>query len=278
MIHDRRPLLPILCDKEAAKGFVTERLGRGWVAQTLAVSTDPTAIDWRALPPAYAAKVTHASGGVILVTPSAQRQPIPTPAAGRFERFLVHPNDADCGWIRDVLTSWLHQRYGVDKGEWAYGQVAPRVLVEEYLSGADGLPPADVKFFIAHGRCVAYRVDSPGDRRKRLDHFLPDGTPLPVRFGEYHGPFFERSTPTPVVPSKLNDMRTAAEVLAGDLDFLRVDMFQIGERIVVGELTLYPTSGTGRFSPVSFDRWLGSFWNVSVSEGADTSQAAATHT
>jgi hypothetical protein len=261
MARDRNPLFPVLCDKHAVKHFVVTTLGPESVARTLCVENDPANIDWSVLGRRFVAKVNHASGGIILVTDRVPRgrsiQPVQP-----FARLMVHPDDVAPEWFVRTLTPWLHSRYGVDKGEWAYGLVPPRVLVEEFLEGPDGTSPPDVKFFVFGGRCAIFRIDTPGRPRKHLDHFLRDGTPLPVRFGAHSGPLFRRAARPPRVPSQINAMLHAAETLGTGLDFVRVDMYQVGERIVVGELTLYPTNGSGRFAPSSFDRWLGSFWNL----------------
>ena len=48
-----------------------------------------------------------------------------------------------------------------------------------------------------------------------------------------------------------------AEVLGEDTDFVRVDLYDLGGRIVFGELTSYPYGGVDEFRPASFDRVLG---------------------
>jgi hypothetical protein len=41
---------------------------------------------------------------------------------------------------------------------------------------------------------------------------------------------------------------------------VRVDLYAIGERIVVGELTHYPTGGNKSFDPPEWDAKLGALW------------------
>ena len=53
-----------------------------------------------------------------------------------------------------------------------------------------------------------------------------------------------------------------AERLGVGIDFVRVDLYALPERIVCGELTNYPLAGTGWFDPPEFDRRLGAFWTV----------------
>jgi hypothetical protein len=55
-------------------------------------------------------------------------------------------------------------------------------------------------------------------------------------------------------------MLNAAEIIAGDLDFARVDLYDVGQHPLFGEVTLAPGAGLGRFRPSEFDLALGSLW------------------
>jgi len=60
-------------------------------------------------------------------------------------------------------------------------------------------------------------------------------------------------------PSALPRMIAAAQSLADGIDFVRVDFYEIGGRVVFGELTNYPNKGLNRFQPASLDALLGSW-------------------
>jgi hypothetical protein len=81
----------------------------------------------------------------------------------------------------------------------------------------------------------------------------PDGAPVDLR--QYYPP-----GPAIDLPPTLGLMRTVAEHLAKDFDFVRVDLYAIGERLVVGELTHYPHAGTELFDPPEWDAKLGALW------------------
>ena len=61
-------------------------------------------------------------------------------------------------------------------------------------------------------------------------------------------------------PPALGEMIAIAEVLGAETDFVRVDHFCPGDRIVFGELTNYPLAGAGTFRPAQFDHELGKWW------------------
>ena len=50
-------------------------------------------------------------------------------------------------------------------------------------------------------------------------------------------------------PKNLSQMIKTAEILSKNEKFIRVDLYDLGYKIVFGELTLYPGAGLERFSP-----------------------------
>ena len=110
--------------------------------------------------------------------------------------------------------------------------------------------------FVFHGRCEFVQVDSGRFGHRTQDFYRRPWNHLPLSGGLPH------ATEPPPAPHNLGDMIEIAESLAQFTDFLRVDLYVIGDRIVVGELTNYPAGGDSPFEPASFDREFGRFWTV----------------
>lgn len=55
-------------------------------------------------------------------------------------------------------------------------------------------------------------------------------------------------------------MIVAAEALARDFDFVRVDFYEVEGQPLFGKMTFYPGSGLDRFNPVSLDQVMGDHW------------------
>jgi hypothetical protein len=259
MLYDRRPGLSILADKVAVRDVIAERVGAAHLTTLYQVRERPEAIRWSELPREFVCKVNHASGGTIIVSddPSAE-DALPSWLAPGHGRLVVHPEGFDPARASEILGVWLDRPYGWSgwKREWAYRAVRPRVLVEEYLRGPDGSIPDDVKVFVFDGRCRVVQIDRDRHGDHRRDMMTPDWERLPVDFNH------PRSDVPPERPERLDEMLRLAERLAEGHDFLRVDLFSLADRIVVGELTLYPASGDGTFEPRAYDRWLGSWWTL----------------
>jgi hypothetical protein len=83
--------------------------------------------------------------------------------------------------------------------------------------------------------------------------YAPDGTQLDATLHRRPGP------PVPV-PASFGAMRRIAERLSEAFDFVRVDLYALRDRIVVGELTHYPATGRQRFQPEEWEIRLGELW------------------
>jgi hypothetical protein len=85
--------------------------------------------------------------------------------------------------------------------------------------------------------------------------YSPDWDRLPVAYRNYPtGPAIDR-------PGSLREMISIAEKLGQETDFVRPDLYIVGDRIVFGEMTNYPSALHFQFEPASFDRELGSWWS-----------------
>ncbi len=52
-------------------------------------------------------------------------------------------------------------------------------------------------------------------------------------------------------------MIKCATSLAAGLPFVRADFYDLGDRVVFGELACYPEAGCGRFTPPMYDAEFG---------------------
>lgn len=248
---DRNPLLVTFQDKYAAKLYAAAR-GVG-SAKLLWVTNDPTTLPFDHLPSNFFIKATHGQSWNIRCTESG----------------LYHDrSQADAGRQSPILTreacialclSWLGRSYSAS--EWAYSQIEPRLIVERSLTPRTGTQLFDYRFYTFGGKVRAISLGSPHYRRHGLNIFLtPDWQVITLsRYAEALPPHL------PKKPETLGAMIAAAERLAQDSDFVRVDLYDSAEGIMLGELTVYPQGGrvgTPSGCPV-FNRWLGAQWVLS---------------
>ncbi|MBN9107240.1 MAG: hypothetical protein J0I34_00530 [Pseudonocardia sp.] len=257
MLRDHRALVVTFADKAAVRGYVAEVVGERYLPRVYTIVDDPAALRDVELPAAYVVKPTHGSGAAIVVSDSAPPDArLPTDPGSWVYRH-VRPGFADREDVVGICRGWLAQLYGQGPNrEWVYGQVPRRILVEELLVGVDGEVPADHKFFVFHGRCHFVQVDGGRFGRRTQDFFRPDWERLPLSGGP---PWAE---PEPAKPAGLTEMIAVAERLGAETDFVRVDLYDLDGRVVVGELTSFPAGGDSPFDPESFDEEFGRPWTV----------------
>lgn len=232
MARDRDPLLTVTSDKLAMRGYVTERLGEGYLPALYAVLDSPTELATAPLPPRYVVKATHGSG----MTAVVKSDDAATRAA-----------------IADRARKWLAYPYWRKNGEWGYRNIRPRLIVEEFLDAGGGEVPPDWKWLCFGGRAALVQVDFGRFTGHTRNFYDPEGNAVALRMYYPQGPAI-------ALPENFAAMRAAAEQLARGFDFVRVDLYTIGERIVAGELTHYPTGGNKSFDPPEWDARLGALW------------------
>ena len=105
---------------------------------------------------------------------------------------------------------------------------------------------------------VQVDVDRFGDHRRNV--YTPEWEPVNT---QYLHPWGDDVPP----PPKLAEMVAAAERIAGDLDFLRVDLYNTDDGIYLGEVAAYPGSGLERHRPYAYDVELGMRWQLPTDDG-----------
>lgn len=230
-----------LSDKFRVRAYVEERVGASYLVRLLWHGTDPHAIPFDDLPSSYMIKTNHGSC-----------QCIP-----------VH-DEADRGDIARKLSAWLGENYYFCARERQYFDIAPRILVEEMLD--DGQPdgPLDYRFWCFDGRVEMIQVDN---RSYTINPFYsPDWQRIP---GSYRAQGRDAEVER---PRNLDEMIRIASRLSEDIDFVRVDLYNLKGRIVFGEMTFTPMAGFRKFSPESWESDVGAMWRFR-SRSAEQGQA-----
>ncbi len=253
MLRDHRRLMVTFSDKVAARDHVASLVGEGVLPELLHLVEDPRGLADAVLPTAYVLKPSHGSGVAVIVSPLADPgSRLPEPRYG-WTYAHVRPEHAPVEHLVELGRAWLSQLYGQGPNrEWAYGHVPRRLMVEELLTGADGTVPDDYKLFVFHGTCRYVQVDRGRFDQRTQDFFTPAWEHLPLSGGH---PWAE-----PPRPERLDEMLELAERLGAGTDFVRVDLYDLPDRLVFGELSSFPAGGDSPFEPASFDLEFGSHW------------------
>ena len=232
-LHDRNPLYTTLVDKYAVKKWVADKIGKQYIIPTLGVWDRFDEIDFDKLPVQFVLKTTHDSGGVVI---------------------CHDKNTFDKQAARKKLEKSLKNNFYYMGREWPYKNVPPRIIAEPFLTDNIHTDLADYKFFCFHGVPRYCQVITDRSTSEKVDFFDMDW---------HHQPFTGLMKPFPPakqVPSKpvnFDRMKYACSVLSKNIPFVRVDFYEVQDKMYLGEMTFYPASGFGSFSPKEWDKKIG---------------------
>jgi hypothetical protein len=235
-LFDLDPRFAILSDKLAVRDYITVTIGPELLPPILWFGDDPDAVPLETLEPPYIVKSTHGSGHLYKVQ---RREDLHVPTA------------------RSIFRQWLGQCFGTEWNEPGYIPAPRQLIVEQLLIGLDGKPPLERRLFVFNGRLHVVQTTLVEDGQARHGAFHDrDWQELPWRrVSPRHPGSFPR-------PQRYDDLVALAEKIGTNFDHVRVDFYDAGERIWIGELTLYNWSGLGRFHPDEADFIMGSYWTI----------------
>ncbi len=235
-LYDHKPEYTTMVDKYAVKKYVASIIGEEFIIPTLGVWDRAEDIEWDKLPNKFVLKTTHGGGneGVIICR---------------------NKDNFDRGKAISVLNENLCTDLYVIWREWPYKNVQKRVLAEKYVEPhSDMNDLADYKFFCFDGKVkglfVATERQNPNEEVK-FDFFDADYNHLPFRQGHDH------AKNIPAKPKNFDLMKQIAEQLSKGIPHVRVDLYDIGDKVLFGELTLFHFSGMVPFEPKEWDKKFG---------------------
>mgnify|MGYP004651579891 CR=1 FL=1 len=230
-------------DKFAVRGFVEEK-GCSEILNTLYKKWDtPEEIDFSVLPQSFILKINNGSGDVTIVTDKSQ--------ANRDE-------------IVEHFRKLFKTKYGVYNAQFHYQDIKPCIIAEKLLP-VENIPYScsiiDYKIWCFNGvpECIWVAYDRKGEH-VYMDLFDTGWNSMPQHMNsiphyQYHP---ENVIPRPV---SLDDMLKYAAILSQGFPEVRVDFYEIGGKVVFGEMTF--TSGYGFYTKEYYE-YLGSKTDLSI--------------
>ena len=237
-MYYRNPIMHQCVDKYEVRNYVANKGLEHILNELYGVYDRFEDIDFSVLPKQFVIKTTNGGGGqnVIVVTDK---------------------NTLDYEDLHRKLSLWVDDKnYGALAGrEWAYQALKPRIIVEKYLEDSHGVGLSDYKLMFFNGKFRLLWVD----KDRYVDHHRgfwdEDLHFLPNVYSD-HATFQN----PPALPSNIQEMIRIGQSLAGDFPYARIDLYNVDNKVVFGEITFYPWSGYVKFTPDEFDFRLGSYF------------------
>ena len=234
-LYNRKSEYTQMVDKYAVKEYVAKIIGKEYIIPTIGVWDKFEQIDFSALPERFVLKTTNGGGGGGVVICNDKNHLDITDAKKRLEK---------------SLSSDIYRNLR----EWPYKNVKKRIIAEEFKQDSDG-ELKDYKFFCFNGKVEFFKIDFSRFVNHHANYYDRNGELLP--FGEADFPPLPEKVLD--IPKNLSKMIEIAERLSTGIPLLRVDLYNIDDRIYFGELTFFPASGLGQFVPPKWDKILSKY-------------------
>lgn len=228
-LYDRNPEYTTMVDKYSVKKYIAKKIGPEFIIPTLGVWNSFDEIDFNALPNQFVLKCTHDSGGLIVC------------------------HDKSCldmeAVRKKIETSLSNNFYHVGR-EWPYKNVPHRIIAEQYM--ADALR-----------NYKQFGFDSvPRMTLVYSEHFTKDGLKEDFYDEVWNHLDIQRSAHgkavLPIQRSKQYDlMKQLAAKISEKMSFVRIDFYEIDEKLYFCEVTLCPANKFEGFKPEEWDLKLG---------------------
>lgn len=237
----RNPDMLTCSDKYKVREFVAKRLGTDkYLNDLYQVCNRAEEIDFEKLPQQFVIKTTDGGSGNNIYVCKDKR-------------------DIDIPAIVKRVNSWRNKKLYIISREWAYkGAKESRIVVEKFLedkSNADG-SINDYKFLCFDGKFRYLWVDT--GRYSDFKRGWWDENLNPIKVHD-NRPLMD---PPIDLPENIQEMISLSEKLAAGFPHARIDWYNIGGKIIFGEITFYSWSGYSIFDPDSFDFEMGKYFNI----------------
>lgn len=240
-LYDVNDTMVQCSDKYAVREYIKAKIGEEYLIPLISINgkdrfENSQEIDFSKLPEKFVLKCNHGSHYNIIVTNKSS-------LSNRKIRKL-----------KRQLNFWLKEKYEFKVGmELYYKGIKPYIIIEQYMEMDGDLP--DYKFYCFDGKvefllCMQNRFS--GLRQSCLDlnfskmpFLLPTGTKVDyeeVTIGK---------------PANFEKMTQIAQKLCIGFSHVRVDLYNINDKIYFGELTFCSSSGYDVAYPSEYDKFLG---------------------
>lgn len=208
----------------------------------IGVFNNTSEIDFEALPNEFVAKTSDGGGGnQVLIC---------------YDKKSLNRHQ-----FYSILNGWMKAPKNKNAGrEWAYENDYPRrIIIENLIKDNNRRDLPDFKFFCFNGKPHFCQLIDNRSIKETIDFY---------DMNWIHQDFVGLNTACRNsgkhidCPINFDLMKDIASKLATGFPFVRVDLYNVNGKIYFGELTFYPASGFGQFTPDEWDFKIGNLFDI----------------
>ena len=237
-----KPLIQLCYDKYTVRQYLKEKDCEKYLNELYGVYGNADEIDFDKLPDSFIIKITQSCG---------------------FNMVIKNKNSTDFALIRKTVNLWLNLinkdkvQHPPDEG-YAFNGNA-KIICEKLLYDKNGNFPNDYRIFCFNGEpklivCDLGTTNKDGTHGNNIIRNTYDlnWNLLPVNFGRPHDKNVMLARPI-----MLPEMLKLSKSLSKDFVFARIDLYNINEKIIFGEITYIPMGGDINTTPIEYDYQFG---------------------
>ena len=214
-------------DKYFVRDYIEKKIGKEYLIPLIGVYNKPEEINYSELPNQFVLKLNHGSG---------------------YNLIVKNKEEIDINKTNKRLNKWLKEDYYKIKKENQYKNINKKIICEKYIKDING-ELKDYKFFCFDGKPEFFKVDFDRFKNHKANFYDMDCNFIDMQeFGcdNYEGKFDK--------PKNFSKMVEIATKLSEDFQAIRVDLYNIDEKIYFGELTFTHAGGRHPFLPLEKDK------------------------
>lgn len=231
-IYDSTFLKTYCADKVTVRNYIKDKLGKDISIPLIGVYNKFDDIDFSKLPKDYIMKTNHGSHTNIIVRNGNINKKV---AKQKFNEWL----SKDWSW-------WGYEMF--------YKSIPKKIIIEKFMSDGN-VALIDYKFLCFNGKPIyCQAITDRGTKKMALNYYDMNWQPcidisridLPANYNKIN----EK-------PKTFEQMKEYATILSQDFKFVRVDFYEIDEKVYFGELTFIPAAAYIKYKNPQTDLILG---------------------
>lgn len=241
-IFDRNPIFTTFCDKLATKAFVRSVLPDAVIPETVWIGTDISGIPCDLDKSRFVLKANH----------------------GCNFNYFPDREKFDISHISRIAEEWLKTTFGVRDFQWGYTNARKLLFLEEKIEIPEGEEMVDLTVRASNGKAILCQaiINNKMDTKK-YGYFDIRGS----RIGIYNKNIPQQSIlPDDFrLPECFSEAVEYAVRLSKNIDYARYDFMCAGEKLYIGEITVYPSAGLTHYIPHTCDSLINEHWDIRTS-------------
>lgn len=236
-LYYRNPLMTKCADKYTVREYVKSKGLENILNEVYGVYDSVDEIDFEKLPNEFVLKTTNDSHTNI---------------------FCEDKENINAEEVKKELNNYINNRPKKPVGrEWAYNNAKRKIICEKFLKQGNNENIKNYKFLCFSGKpYYLYVVEYDKDK---VNQAIYDINGNKTKYADLDLEVIDKEIK---LPENFNEMVRISQILSEDFPHVRVDLYDINEKIIFGELTFYDRSGYGRYIPDEFDFILGEKFEI----------------